>query len=240
MVWGIWLLLLGVFVAMLPMYSRAGPAAWRAQCANRLKNIMLAMENYHDVYGSFPPAYTVDKEGRPLHSWRALLLPFVEENALYDRLRLDELWDSPHNRAVFDSAELEGRSPSCYHCAADKENRVETNYMMIVGPKTISNGPGCVRLKDITDDKATTICVVEVTGSGIRWYEPGDLDAEQMSYRINDPGVGGIRSRHRGGAQVAMCDGSVRFLPDSTDRELVKGASTINGREDVSGAFTEK
>jgi len=92
-----------------------------------------------------------------------------------------------------------------------------------------------VGLKDIPDGPGYTVCVVEVTGLGVRWYEPGDLDAEQMSYRINDPDRWGICSRHPGGAQVAMCDGSVRLLPDSTDPELVKGASTINGGEDVSG-----
>jgi hypothetical protein len=225
---------------LLPSVSSAPKAVRRAACANNLKQIALAMSNYREKHGCFPPAYSVDKEGRPLHTWRVLLLPFMGEKALYDRLRLDEPWDSPHNQAVFDSVGAEhgraGRTPDCYRCPADTRNRVDTNYTMLVGPRTISNGSGCVRLKDITDGPGKTICVVEVTGSGVRWYEPVDLDAEQMSYRINDPEVWGIGSRHFG-AHVATCDGSVHLLPDSADPELVKGASTINGGEDVSGLF---
>jgi len=225
-------------IVILPAISPPREAIRRSLCASNLKQIALGMENYREKYGCFPPAYSVDKEGRPLHTWRVLLLPFIGEKALYDRLRLDEPWDSPHNQAVFDSVGAEhgrgGRTPDCYRCPADQGNRSETNYVMLVGPNTISNGPGCVHLKDITDGPGKTICVVEVTGMGIRWYEPVDLDAEQMTYRINDPEVGGISSRHGPYAQVAMCDSSVRVLQDSIDPELVKGASTINGREDLS------
>ena len=61
------------------------------------------MNNYEAQHGCFPPAYSVDKDGRPLHSWRVLLLPYLDEEELYKQLRLDEPWDSPHNKAVFDA-----------------------------------------------------------------------------------------------------------------------------------------
>src|SRR5262249_42952585 len=74
-----------------------GTVARRSQCKNNLKQIGLAMFNYHDAYGCFPPAYIADADGRPMHSWRVLLLPFLDEAARYRKYRFDEPWDGPNN-----------------------------------------------------------------------------------------------------------------------------------------------
>jgi len=221
--------------AMLPASGVAREAPTRSQCMNNLKQILLAMHNYHDKYGCFPPAHTVDATGRPLHSWRVLVLPFLEHQALYDSIRLDEPYDSPHNRAVFDAVESGNERPrsmpDVFWCPSDRKNHTETNYVMVVGPHTISNAPKCVRLKDIADGASNTIAVVETYDSGIRWYEPRDLSAEQMSFKINDPEYVGIGSRHPGGANVALCDAAVRFLEETLDPEVVRALTTINGGE---------
>ena len=57
--------------------------ACEAQYTNNLKLIGLALHNYHDMHPSFPPVYIADKNGKPLHSWRVLLLPLVGENDLF-------------------------------------------------------------------------------------------------------------------------------------------------------------
>jgi prepilin-type processing-associated H-X9-DG protein len=106
-----------------------------------------------------------------------------------------------------------------------------TNYVMIVGPRTLSNGPNSVRPAEITDGKSNTIAVVETYGLGIRWYEPRDLPVDEMSFKINDPEYFGIASRHSGGANVGFADGSVRFIRDSTDPRAIEAATTINGGE---------
>jgi hypothetical protein len=222
----------------LPASGVAREAKPRSQCNNNLKQIMLAMHNYCDKYGRFPPAYTVDRTGRPVHTWRVLLLPFLGQGRLYQRLRLDEPYDSPHNQAVFDSIQAghDGvRSmPRVFRCPVDKENRTDTNYVMIVGPRTISNGSNSVGFKDITDGTSNTIAVVETYGLGIRWYEPRDLRADEMSFRINDPEHYSIASRHPGGANVAVADVSVRFLPEDADPRALEATTTISGGEDVS------
>ena len=73
------LVLLLLFACLLPgVVSHARPAARRMQCGNNIKQLCLALHNYHDHYGSFPPAITYDAAGVPLHSWRVLLLPWLE------------------------------------------------------------------------------------------------------------------------------------------------------------------
>lgn len=236
-----WFLLFGLVVALaLPSVSAAPQAARRSLCSNNLKQITLAMHNYHDKYGSLPPAYTVDKAGRLLHSWRVLLLPFLEQQALYERIRLDKPYDSPHNQAVFGSAgsAYSHPMPRVFWCPSDKENQgATTNYVMILGPHTLSNGPNSVCLKDMTDGPGNTIAVVETYGLGTAWYEPRDLRADEMTFKINDPEYFGIASRHPGGAQVGLADGSVRFLPDTVDPRDVEALTTIHGGEDVSAAL---
>jgi len=239
-----WFLLFALLVALaLPSVGSAPHAARRSQCTNNLKAIVGAMHNYHEKYGCFPPAYTVGKNGRPLHSWRVLLLPFMCWQSLYNEIRLDEPYDSPHNREVFERHEPGDpaglRIPFEYRCPADKKNCADTNYVMLLGPRTISNGPNSVRLKDITDGAPNTIAVVETYDLGIRWYEPRDLRVDEMSFKINHPEYIGIASRHPGGAQVGLADGSVRFLPDDTDPRGVEAMTTINGGEDVSAVWRD-
>jgi len=228
-----WFLVFGLLVELALLSIGAAPqTARRAECISNLKQIMLGMHNYHDVYGCFPPAYTVDKAGRPLHSWRTLLLHVMEPRAL-PPLRMDESYDSPHNWAMFDLMERgDGRWPSVastFRCPSDYENRNDTNYVMILGPRTISNGTNSVCSKDITDGIRFTIAVVETYGLGIRWYEPRDLRADEITFRINDSEYFGISSRHPGGAQVGLADGSVRFLADDIDPRSVEAMTTING-----------
>ncbi len=246
--WFAWLAALGpcIFAILFffPMQARGREAPRRAQCACNLRQIRAALENYFQKHGCYPPAYTVDKQGKRLHSWRVLLLPFLDNESLYNRIHLDEPWDSPQNQAVLGSPAEPGRDLRyglpCYRCPSDWENEKETNYVMIVGPGTISDGRGSTRPTEITDREDRTICVVEVAGTGIAWYEPRDLLLDEMTFRINDRDREGISSRHPGMAHVLLCDGRVMVVGDSTDPQLIRGMITINGGEDVSEFFKER
>src|SRR5262245_60216991 len=66
---------------LLPARRGSSGGGRRMYCSNNLKQIGLALHNYHDKYGALPPAYTVDEDGKPLHSWRTLILPFMEQQA---------------------------------------------------------------------------------------------------------------------------------------------------------------
>jgi len=214
----------GVLVALLlPAVQAAREAARRAQCANNLKQIALALHNYHDTYRAFPPAYTMDENGNPLHSWRTLILPFLEQSALYQQIRLDEPWNSPHNQ-VFANTVI-----PVYCCPSEGATvSPNTDYMAIVGAGTIFQGAEPVAISDVLDGTSNTLMVVEVHDSGVSWMAPTDLSLDAMQFQING-GPTEIRSRHPGGAQVALADGSVRHIAAaSMDPQTLRNLATRN------------
>src|SRR4051794_10739862 len=77
----------------------SGPAA-REKSITSLKQFALAFHNHNADQGRLPPARVYDKDGRPLYSWRVLILPYLGEKKLYEEFRLDEPWDGPHNKKL--------------------------------------------------------------------------------------------------------------------------------------------
>jgi len=215
-------LCMGAFVflpfAVSNMPQRSPPqAVASSQCSNNLKQIALALHNYHDVYGRFPPAVVTDKSGKPMHSWRVLILPFMDQQPLYKQYNLNEPWDSPNNRRVAQSI------VSAYRCPDDDGPPINTSYAMITGPNTLGGKPNeGVTMAEIRDGTSNTIAVVEVAGSGIGWTEPRDLPIEGLPMEIDGPPGKSISSNHPGGANAAMADGAVRMLPNGMDAETLR------------------
>ncbi len=212
----------GLLAAMLlPAVNAAREAARRAQCTNNLRQISVAMMQYEMTHGCLPPAYTVDKQGRRLHSWRMLLLPYLDEKALYDQVRFDEAWDSPHNRALADMM------PAVYRCSSNPKGAQrlqemnETSYVVVVGSHTVFPGKQGRTMADIRDGMSNTILLVEQR-AGVNWMEPKDLEFDSMSFRINDASKPAIGSCHPGGANVAFADGHIQRLDNSLDAEVLK------------------
>lgn len=225
------ILLMGAVLLFLPAVG-SGRVSRRFICSTNLKQIGLALELYHDLWKSYPPAYVADKNGKPMHSWRVLILPQLEQQALYDRYRFDEPWDGPNNRKL---AELV-KNLDVYSCPAQTPGDLvgETSYVVVIGPHTAFPGEKCIARKDITDGLANTLMVVEVHHSGIHWMEPRDLHVLQMSPAINAKSGQGISSAHKKGVEVVAADISVHFLPDeSTTTELLRALLTIDGNEIV-------
>jgi prepilin-type processing-associated H-X9-DG protein len=227
-----WILAACAGLLMLPLGESRG-AARRCQCCNNLKQIALALHNYHETYGSFPPAYVTDAEGRPLYSWRVLILPFMESRPLFGQFRFDEPWDSPNNIQV-------SRFPyDPFCCPSDEQHATNlasamTNYVVVVGPGTIWPGADSRSFGDVSDGTSNTILVVEVRNSGIHWAEPRDLHVDQMPPGINAAAGQGISIDHPDGVNVALVDGSVRFLPSTTPPEQIRAMLSIAGGEEIS------
>ena len=220
----------GILIALLlPAVQAAREAARRASCLNNLKQIGLAMQNYNEVHGCFPPAYVPDENGRPMHSWRVLLLPFMEQNALHGQYDFDEPWDGPNNRR------LTGMIGKVYRCPSeDSMDDSETSYVMIVGPGTISDGPTPTSFRQLADGTSNTIMIVEVADSGIQWTEPRDLNAEEVSFQVGGGMGEGIGGNHPRVTNALFCDGAVHSIHESIAPELLRAMTTIAGGEDVS------
>jgi Protein of unknown function (DUF1559) len=189
----------------------------RFECANHLKQIGIALHTYHDTYGSFPPAYVADENGKPMHSWRVLLLPFMEEQPIYNQYDFSEAWDGPNN------IRLAPMISHLYGCPSDATSGLpsQTSYVVVTGRGTLWSGDKAIGLKEIEDPTASTIAVVEVHNSGIQITEPRDLDITRLPLAINPKNGKGISSGHTGGAQVVTADGSIHFLSDATSKETL-------------------
>ncbi len=196
-------------------------------CEENLLRIGQAIQSYVAANGHYPPAYTVDGDGKRLHSWRVLLLPYLNEQRLYGKIDLNKPWDDPVN------LQATSRMPEVYGCPLDTNRLMdETNYMVINGPTLLFNGPENRKLKDISDQASQTIVVVEVADAGINWMEPKDLVGSNMDWRVNaSPGLG---SRHyAGGIHVLMADGQVKHFGNFIPVEDLQGMATIHGGETV-------
>ena len=203
----------GVLVALLlPAVQAARDAARRASSSNNLKQIGLAMHYYHETFKQLPVGESERiqyKDGKPLLSWRVHLLPFVEEDALYQQFKLDEPWDSPHNIKLLDQI-----PPVYVNPRHDLGNR--TVYLAPMGPRTILGSGKAVRFRDITDGTSQTLAVIAVgPGRAIPWTQPADLKIDPV-----DP-VGSIGSE-RGNFQALFADGSVQSIGTSISAHVLK------------------
>jgi hypothetical protein len=197
---------------LLPAVQQAREAARRTQCKNNLRQIAMAMHIYHDTYGSFPPAVTYSADGKPMHSWRVLLLPFLNERPLYSQYNMNEPWNSHWN------SQLLSRMPKVYACPSAPPGTGETHYAVPVGAKTMFPPERAVSIREIIDGTSNTIMVLESHGSNLNWMAPVDVtvgvgmpEAQPVSFSSN----------HLGGIHIALADGSVRFLSSKVPSETL-------------------
>jgi hypothetical protein len=213
----------GILVALLlPAVSAAREAARRMECSNNIRQIALAMHNYHDTYSCFPAAYIEDENGKPMHSWRVALLPFLGETDLFESYNFNEPWNSPTNMA------LSSRMPECLRCPSSSFDAAPmTNYVVVIGDKTMFGPNRFCRLRDIRDGTANTIMIVE-TSNPVHWMEPGnDLRFETLSRQINS-GPQSISSNHPQTANVATADGAAHALSNDLPPEMLESLLMIN------------
>jgi hypothetical protein len=198
------LLVVGVLLTlMLPGLGHPPEATYRTQCKNNLKQIAIALHNYYDVYDTLPPAYVADENGKPLYSWRVLILPYIEQANMYEQFDKTKAWDDPANRRFLEMM------PAVYACPSAGERGQHTNYAAVFGPRCVFHGTEGTTFRDITDGASNTLLVGEVHGAAIPWTAPIDVDVTRHP-TLGDPK--GFNSAHEGGCQFCMGDGSVHFI----------------------------
>lgn len=205
-----------VLSAMLTARRRAVD---RVRSANHLRQIGLALHVYYDAHGTFPPAASLTKDGKPLLSWRVHILPYIDQEKLYKEFKLDEPWDSEHNKKLL------AKMPAVFQTPGARERAGFTSYLGIVGKDTMFTGePKGVVLKDVTDGTSNTIFVVEADDEhAVEWTKPADL-----KFSANKPSTG-IRAAFH----ALYADGSVRFFAKAPDANVMKALLTRNGGEVV-------
>ncbi len=189
------------------------------------RQLALAWHNYHDVYKHFPTAVSFDAEGKKTRlSWRVHVLPFLEQRQLYDEFRLNEPWDSEHNRKLI------SRLPAIFRPANEKlAAEGKTKFVMPLGEKTIApNESKPLSFRDITDGTSNTIMLVEADDEhAVVWTKPDDLEID-----LAKP-LSGLAVRPAGGFLAARCDGSIDFLRTTIDPKQLAAMFTRAGGEPV-------
>ncbi|MDB5343086.1 MAG: hypothetical protein JWP89_1463 [Schlesneria sp.] len=217
--------LLALLALLLPLFNRnAASAARRVQCYKNLRQIALALEKYQAIHQAFPPAHTVDSNGRPLHSWRTLILPYLDQERLYEKIDLSKAWDDPANAEAF------GTKLPVFHCYSNAYPQNHTGYLAIVGPDACFQATKSRPVAEITDNPAQTLMVIEVPlDKTVHWMKPVDAD-EQLVLSIGP----NSKLLHQGGVSALFVDGHLQFLRTETDVQIRRALISINGNEPVS------
>jgi Protein of unknown function (DUF1559) len=178
------------------------------------------MHSYHEVHGAFPPAAICDKNGKPLLSWRVLLLPYID-NDLFREFKLDEPWDSAQNHALLAKmppvySPFDGRpTPQAY----------TTYYRVFVGPGAAFESTRGLNLKvDFPDGLGNTILIVQAA-EAVSWTKPAELP---YGPTLPLPGLGGLYPNQ---FLVALADGGIRSIPATISEKTLRAAITRNGGE---------
>jgi hypothetical protein len=205
---------------LLPARRGAREAPRRNSCLNNLKQVGFALQNYADAHGGkFPPAYTTDADGTPLHSWRTLILPYLEAQGVYDLIDLTKPWDDPANekaRNVF---------LPFYQCpsAATDDLGARTTYLAIVTPNSFFRASDPRSRSDITDGVANTLLIVDAdVEHAVHWMSPQDADENV----VLELGEGKPRTNHPGVFLGLFADGHSEAI--STDTPAAERLALIS------------
>jgi len=181
----------------------------RVKSMNNIKQISLAFHNYEAVYGNLPPAAICDKNGKPLLSWRVAVLPFIEQEQLYRQFKMDEPWDSEHNKKLIQ------HMPEIYRLPGDrtKHQLPSTHYQVFVGGNAIFQLTRGGKIAEIPDGTSNTIWLAEAA-TPVPWTKPDD-----MEYDATKPPKVGYHFGDR--CNVGFADGSVRSIRKSLKPEIL-------------------
>jgi hypothetical protein len=212
---------LALVFLLFPIQEVRNGEGWKRSYVS-LVLIAQGLQQYRQEHGRLPPPVVRDKDGRSLYSWRVLLLPYLDYGMLYQEFKLEESWDSPHNKPLLTFPGE--RTPRCYVPALGNNDPPGlTRYQAFLGPGTAFERDG------LPTRPSDAIWVVEAT-EPVPWSKPVDL-----VYDPNDPlpPLGGqftmptkflgYELNRKPGFLAAFADGSVRFIASDTDERTIRG-----------------
>lgn len=227
-----WIVGIGVALAIVVGLADAVRTARRTAIsmasASSLNQLQLAFHNYHDVHGHFPPAFIADDNGVPMHSWRVLILPFIEQQALYEVYDFSEPWNGPNN------SKLVNQMPPIFGTASEKQSNTFTNIVVITGPDTAFPGSTSTKTADFVDGLENTILLTEITNSQVPWLQPRDIDTQLSNNLLNDPEMLSISSARWRLPCVVFADRIAAYaIRDEIPPKALRALTTIAGKEPI-------
>lgn len=217
------------------MNDRPPSSVGRVYCPNNMRNVAIALLDYAAAHhDQLPRAASQGLDGRPMHSWRALMMPNLGRPDIDRMYHWDKPWDAPEN------AKVAAIRLDLFICPADPPaltaGHGQTNYCVVTGPGTLFPDDYQVNLANVKDGLRNTILLVE-SRSGLAWAEPRDLTIDEAIRGINHAGkercISSFHGRPGTGAYVVFADRHVQFLPDTIAPETLRALLTIDGGEDV-------
>ncbi len=181
-------------------------------CQAKMTQIARAIRDYARVHGRFPEASVVDEAGRPMHSWRVLILPYLGKQELYDAYDFRWPWNSPQNAQL--ATEI-GEAFQCPSCESNDPTSAHTNYLALAGDGTIWGE----RIAAGDRSLAEVVLVVETASCDVNVLEPQDIRVNAIRERPDVAKGAEISSNHLGGLMVAYADGHVEFLSEPLLRD---------------------
>ncbi|QDU74325.1 hypothetical protein Pan97_13320 [Bremerella volcania] len=227
-----------IFLTTVLIFRVAIPAAnqMRTDSLNRasldkIERIVQALNTYHDLHGSYPPAYFTDENGQPTHSWRVMILPQLNRNDLYQQYNFNEPWNSPTNINVTT------RMPDVYRSETDNTaGSTSTNFAAVIGKRTMFPHEKSTTRSQAIDDPETILMVVEVHGLGFDWTDPTanyDLDSPQGTMIIDNNRSSMTANKSMLTGNLGVMSEDTYHADDNTSITLLQSMATRSGSEDV-------
>jgi len=239
----------GVAAALLlPAVQSARGAARRSVSKNNLKQMGLALHNYHDTHNSFPQGThpNEDLKTEKRLSWQANILPFLDQAPLYNQIDFDAAWDSDANKELMSTKLQVLQNPGLKLDTGPKHGT--THYVGIAGigknaaslPITDKNAGVFgynrkTRIADIRDGTSNTLMVSEASKSFGAWGAGGVGTIRGFVKKPYINGPDGIGGPSPGGANMLFCDGSVRFLSEKIDPTVLENLARMNDGNPIPG-----
>ncbi len=211
--WTIAIIFATITVAILLLQnSFRGETTHADVCTQNQLFLARAFDQYKRDHGCYPPAYTLGKDGAPLHSWRVLLLPYLGKKDVYDLIRLDEAWDSEYNTQFHDMCF------PMFHCPARKSKRGgRCDYAILVGEHTVFPMPAMREHHNVAN-QYPMVLIVEPKEFVACWMEPKDIVLDGSKNFCIDNNLGWL---HHGETIITFTDCSVKKMaPEEMKSEV--------------------
>ncbi|MBA2116989.1 hypothetical protein HOV93_41830 [Planctomycetes bacterium FF15] len=227
----IFLTLVLIFQVAIPAANQMRTDSLNRASLNRIERITQALNAYHDLHGSYPPAYFTDDKGKPSHSWRVMILPQLDRNDLYEQYNFDEPWTSPANITVTT------QMPDVYRSETDNSAQaISTNFAAVVGKRTMFPHAKSTTRSQAIDDPSTVLLIVELHGLGFDWTDPTenyDLDSPQGTMIIDNNRQSSTSNGSMLTGNMGVMNEDTYHADEATSVTLLQSMATRSGSEDI-------